>query len=593
MTYKTIPEMFFQTVENNADNYCLYDKINGVWEGNTFREIGEAVESVASGLKSLGINKGDKIAILSNNSSRWAIADYAITGIGSVTVTVYPTLTNPHIKFIFDDSEAKYAFVENEDQLEKTKSLVDECHHFKGFIMMNDGECSSEDVIAFSLLVEKGISFKKESGFELKDHSKSINENDLLTLIYTSGTTGNPKGAMLSHKNLVSNVINGRKAINIDQNDVLLSFLPLSHSYERMAGHFSAFAGGARIYYAESIESVADNMVEVRPTLMTSVPRLYEKMYARIIDKVNNDPAIRQKIFWWAIKIGKQATPFLLRQERPTGMLGIKFDLAEKLVFSKIREKVGGRLRFFASGGAPLSKEIAEFFASANILILEGYGLTETSPVISINTPEQVKFGTVGKPIEGVEVKIAEDGEILCRGDNVMVGYYNNPEATAEVIDDENWFHTGDIGEIDEDGFLRITDRKKNLIVTSGGKNVAPAPMENALILSNFIEQSIVIGDRRNFISALIVPASENIKKWAEEEGISNDILNNPKTIQFFENEVKGAMENFAKYEKVKKFKLVPDEWSVDSGELTPTLKVKRKVVEKKYAELIDDIYNV
>lgn len=593
MTYKTIPEMFFQTVENNADKYSLFDKVNGVWEGKTFKEIGEAVELVGSGLKSLGIKRGDKIAILSNNSSRWAIADYSISGLGAIIVTVYPTLTNPHIKFIFNDSETKYAFVENEEQLEKTKSLVEECPNFKGFILMNDGDQSWQDVIGFSSLMEKGKSFKNESGFDLKDHSQSINENDLLTLIYTSGTTGNPKGAMLSHKNLVSNIVNGRKAINIGNQDVLLSFLPLSHSYERMAGHFSAFSGGARIYYAESIESVGENMVEVRPTIMTSVPRLYEKMYAKIIDKVNNDPAIRQKIFWWAIKIGKLATPFLLKQERPTGMLGLKFGLAEKLVFSKIKEKVGGRLRFFASGGAPLSKEIAEFFASATILILEGYGLTETSPVISINTPNKVKFGTVGKPIEGVEIKIAEDGEILCRGDNVMVGYFNNPEATAEVIDENNWFHTGDIGEIDEDGFLRITDRKKNLIVTSGGKNVAPAPMENALILSKYIEQSIVIGDKRNFISALIVPAFENLNQWAVEEGINNDYLNNPKTIQLFENEVREAMKNFAKYESVKKFKLVPDEWSVDSGELTPTLKVKRKVVEKKYAELIDSIYKV
>ncbi|MFQ6678241.1 MAG: AMP-dependent synthetase/ligase [Fidelibacterota bacterium] len=593
MTYKTIPEMFFQTVENNADKYSLFDKVNGVWEGKTFKEIGEAVELVGSGLKSLGIKRGDKIAILSNNSSRWAIADYSISGLGAIIVTVYPTLTNPHIKFIFNDSETKYAFVENEEQLEKTKSLVEECPNFKGFILMNDGDQSWQDVIGFSSLMEKGKSFKNESGFDLKDHSQSINENDLLTLIYTSGTTGNPKGAMLSHKNLVSNIVNGRKAINIGNQDVLLSFLPLSHSYERMAGHFSAFSGGARIYYAESIESVGENMVEVRPTIMTSVPRLYEKMYAKIIDKVNNDPAIRQKIFWWAIKIGKLATPFLLKQERPTGMLGLKFGLAEKLVFSKIKEKVGGRLRFFASGGAPLSKEIAEFFASATILILEGYGLTETSPVISINTPNKVKFGTVGKPIEGVEIKIAEDGEILCRGDNVMVGYFNNPEATAEVIDENNWFHTGDIGEIDEDGFLRITDRKKNLIVTSGGKNVAPAPMENALILSKYIEQSIVIGDKRNFISALIVPAFENLNQWAVEEGINNDYLNNPKTIQLFEKEVREAMKNFAKYESVKKFKLVPDEWSVDSGELTPTLKVKRKVVEKKYAELIDSIYKV
>ncbi len=583
--------MLLDSIEKYADNPCLFDKINGSWEGITYREVGEAVENVACGLTSLGIKKGDKIAILSTNSSRWAIADYAITGLGAVTVTVYPTLTSPHIKYICNDSETKYAFVENAEQLDKTLTLVNECKKFEGFILMDDGESSMNNVIGFSTLIEKGITYKKDSGFNFSENAKSINEDDLLTLIYTSGTTGNPKGAMLSHKNLVSNVKSGHKAIYVDENDVFLSFLPLSHVYERMAGHFSAFYGGAQTYYAESVETVADNMGEVRPTIMTSVPRLYEKMYARIIDKVNNDSPIKQKIFWWAIKIGKKVTPYLLKQKRPGGVLRFKFGLAEKLVFSKIKEKVGGRLRFFLSGGAPLSQEIAEFFASANVLILEGYGLTETSPVISMNTPESVKFGTVGKPIDGVEVKIAEDGEILCRGDNVMMGYYNSPEATAEVIDKDNWFYTGDIGEFDNEGFLRITDRKKNIIVTSGGKNIAPAPMETALIMSQYIEQSIIIGDKRNFISALIVPTMAKLAKWAEGKGLSEDILNDPKTIQLFEDEVKESMKDFAKYETVKKFKLIPDEWSVDSGELTPTLKVKRKVVEVKYAEILDSIY--
>jgi len=591
MSYKTIPEMFLHSVENYGDHPCLYNKINGVWEGITYREIGEYVDNIASGLSSLGIKKGDKVAILSTNSSRWAIADYAITGLGAVTVTVYPTLTSPHIKYICNDSETKYAFVENAEQLDKTVSIVGDCEKLNGFILMDDSKSKAENVIGFSTLIEKGKKYNNDSGFNWRENIQSINEDDLLTLIYTSGTTGNPKGAMLSHKNLVSNIINGRKAIHIDTNDVLLSFLPLSHSYERMAGHFSAFSGGASVYYAESVETVAENMGEVRPTLMTSVPRLYEKMYARIIDNVNAGSSFKQKLFWWAIKTGQKATPFLIKKTRPGGMLGLKFGLAEKLVFSKIKEKVGGRLRFFASGGAPLSKKIAEFFASANVLILEGYGLTETSPVISTNTPENLKFGTVGKPIEGVEVKIAKDGEILCRGDNVMMGYYHNPEATAEVIDKDNWFYTGDIGEIDDDGFLRITDRKKNIIVTSGGKNIAPAPMETALIMSKYVEQSIVIGDKRNFISALIVPTMENVNIWAETQGISTDVLTDPSTLQLFENEVKKSMKNFAKYETVKKFKLIKDEWSIDSGELTPTLKVKRKVVETKYAELIDSIY--
>jgi len=593
MSYKTIAEMFIQCVEQFADNPAFFDKIDGEWQKKTYREAGDIVENLASGLASLGIQKGDKIAILSTNSSRWALADYAITGLGAVTVTVYPTLTNPHIKYIFDDSETHYAFVGNKEQLDKTKSLIQECEHMKGYVLMDDSEADTDNVFSFNTLIEKGKAYKESSNFDFKAIASTINPDDLLTLIYTSGTTGNPKGAMLSHNNLISNIKSGKKSIHVDESDVFLSFLPLSHVFERMVGHFTGLTSGGRVYYAESIDTVADNMGEIKPTIMASVPRLYEKMYAKILDKVSNDPPLRQKIFWWAISVGKEAMPYICKNSRPSGWLGFKFGLAEKLVFSKIKERVGGRLRFFVSGGAPLSQEIAEFFAAANIIILEGYGLTETSPVITNNRLEDVKFGTVGKPIDGVEVKIAEDGEIICRGENVMLGYYNNEAATREAIDENGWFHTGDIGEFDEDGFLRITDRKKNIIVTSGGKNIAPAPMEIALITSKYIEQVVVLGDRRNFVSALIVATQETLSEWAHEQGIDGDIIQDERTLKLFENEVSKAMAGFAHYETVKKFKLVADEWSVESGELTPTLKVKRKVIEEKYADLIDSIYQV
>ena len=593
MSYKTIAEMFIQCVEQFADNPAFFDKIDGEWQKKTYREAGDIVENLASGLASLGVQKGDKIAIISTNSSRWAFADYAITGLGAVTVTVYPTLTTPHMKYIFDDSETHYAFVGNKEQLDKTKSLIQECEHMKGYVLMDDSDDDTDKVFGFSSLIERGKAYKESSDFDFKAIASTINPDDLLTLIYTSGTTGNPKGAMLSHNNLIANIKSGKKSIHIDESDVFLSFLPLSHVFERMVGHFSGLTSGGCVYYAESIDTVADNMGEIKPTIMASVPRLYEKMYAKIIDKVSNDPPLRQKIFWWAISVGKEAMPNICKNSRPSGWLGFKFGLAEKLVFSKIKERVGGRLRFFVSGGAPLSQEIAEFFAAANIIILEGYGLTETSPVITNNRLEDVKFGTVGKPIDGVEVKIAEDGEIICRGENVMLGYYNNEAATREVIDENGWFHTGDIGEFDEDGFLRITDRKKNIIVTSGGKNIAPAPMEIALIASKYIEQVVVLGDRRNFVSALIVVAQETLSEWANEQGIDGEIIQDERTDKLFENEVSKAMAGFAHYETVKKFKLVADEWSVESGELTPTLKVKRKVVEKKYADLIDSIYQV
>lgn len=591
MSYNTISEMFITCSDEFAENPAFFDKVDGKWQGKTYKEAGEIVEKLASGLAALGIEKGDKIAILSTNSSRWAFADYAITGLGAITVTVYPTLTNPQIGFIFNDSETKMAFVENQDQLEKTRSLLTDCEHLNKYIIMDDSSIDADDVITFSELIEKGESLLNNSDFNFREIARSIKPDDILTLIYTSGTTGNPKGAMLSHWNLISNIINGKKTIHIDENDVFLSFLPLSHVFERMVGHFTGFTSGGRVYYAESIDTVAENMGEVHPTVMASVPRLYEKMYNRVLDKVSNDPPLRQKIFWWAIGVGKESMPFICKNTRPGGWLGFKFGLAEKLVFSKIKERVGGRLRFFVSGGAPLSQEIAEFFAAANIIILEGYGLTETSPTISNNRLEHVKFGTVGLPIEGVEVKIADDGEIICKGDNVMVGYYNNEEATRKAIDENGWFHTGDIGEFDEDGFLRITDRKKNILVTSGGKNIAPAPMENSLVASKYIEQVVVLGDRRNFISALIVPSKEALDEWADANGVVGDIISNEKTIELYNEVVNNAMVGFAHYETVKKYELVPDEWSVESGELTPTLKVKRKVIEKNYDKLIDSIY--
>ena len=336
MSYKTIAEMFIQCVEQFADNPAFFDKIDGEWQKKTYREAGDIVENLASGLASLGVQKGDKIAIISTNSSRWAFADYAITGLGAVTVTVYPTLTTPHMKYIFDDSETHYAFVGNKEQLDKTQSLIQECEHMKGYVLMDDSDDDTDKVFGFSSLIERGKAHKESSDFDFKTIASTINPDDLLTLIYTSGTTGNPKGAMLSHNNLIANIKSGKKSIHIDESDVFLSFLPLSHVFERMVGHFSGLTSGGRVYYAESIDTVADNMGEIKPTIMASVPRLYEKMYAKIIDKVSNDPPLRQKIFWWAISVGKEAMPNICKNSRPSGWLGFKFGLAEKLVFSKI-----------------------------------------------------------------------------------------------------------------------------------------------------------------------------------------------------------------------------------------------------------------
>ncbi len=596
MTCSTISEMFSTSVKAYNDKPAYFHKIDGNWIPVTFSETETMVERFAAGLASLGIGKDDKVAIQSTNRVRWAISDYAIAGLGAVSVTIYPTLIPSQIQYIVDDSDTVYVITEDREQTEKVLSFIGSSPKLKGVIAMDDEHDPDKNVFSFDYIMKQGDAYIKENGFSIHESAKTATPDDLLTLIYTSGTTGNPKGVMLTHNNLLSNMNSGKKAIDIGTEDVFLSFLPLSHVFERMTGHYTGFYSGSTTYYAESVDTVAENMGEVKPTIMVAVPRLYEKINAKVLDKVSKDPALRQKIFWWALRTGEKAAEFLTRGQQPSGFLAFKFKIADKLVFSKLKERVGGRLRFFVSGGAPLSAEVGKFFASANIPILEGYGLTETSPVITCNRENLFKFGTVGCAIEGVEVKIAEDGEILCKGDNVMVGYYKNEEATKEAIDEDGWFHTGDIGTFeDQDGYLMITDRKKSLLVTSGGKNVAPAPIEIALTSSKYIEQCLVIGDKRNFISALIVPSFESLDEWAAEQGIPADdrdaLVKDPKVNELYEAEVAFAMNSFSRYEQVKKFALLTKEWTVESGEATPKLSVKRKEVINNYSDVIDGIY--
>ncbi|MFQ6676246.1 MAG: AMP-dependent synthetase/ligase [Fidelibacterota bacterium] len=593
--FATISEMFLNVCQTHGDRDVYGYKENGQWKTLSFRQVRETTEDIAYGLASLGVNKGDRVAILSNNSPRWAMNDYAIICLGAVTVTVYPTLTARQVRFILDDSGSKAVLVEDREQAEKVLTFFDESESLKDLIVLNDEDLQREGTHTFSALVEEGKTFKESAGFDFEERAGSAKPDDLLTLIYTSGTTGEPKGVMLTHDNLASNIKATLEVIPINEDDMFLSFLPLSHGFERMGGHFTGFSVGGTIYYAESINTVAENIPEVRPTVMTSVPRLYEKMYARVLDKVAGDPPLRQKIFWWAVGIGRQAVSYRQRNAPLPAGLKVKFSIADRLVFSKLKKRLGGRLRFFVSGAAPLPREIGEFFAAANIIILEGYGLTETSPVMTVNRLDDFRFGSVGKPIPGVEVKIAEDGEILNRGPNTMKGYFKNEEATREAIDDDGWLHTGDIGYFDDEGFLRITDRKKNLLVTSGGKNVAPTPLENSLSTSKYVEQCMVVGDRRRFISALIVPSFESVEAYAAEKGIPfenrEELVRHPDILALFQKEVERAMEDFAQFEKVKKFALLPTEWTIEENELTPTLKVKRKVVEGKYADIIDGLY--
>jgi len=430
----------------------------------------------------------------------------------------------------------------------------------------------------------------------VRTRAGEVKGDDLATLIYTSGTTGEPKGVMLTHNNLASNVVAAEKAIPVlGPDDVALSFLPLSHSFERTAGYNFMLHSGATIAYAESVDKVPENMLEIRPTVMCSVPRLYEKMYARVNERVAAGPPLRQKIFRWAVGVGAEMFSHVVAHTTPGPLLKLQFAIADRLAFAKIKERTGGRLKLFVSGGAPLAREIAEFFGAAGLLVCEGYGLTETSPVITCNRPDNLRPGTVGLPLDGVEVKIAEDGEILSRGPHIMKGYFNKPEATAEAIDPEGWFHTGDVGHLDPDGFLVITDRKKDIIVTSGGKNIAPQPIENRLKTNAFFTEVVMIGDKRNYPTALVVPNFEALETWAAKTGLQaasrEELVARPEVEQHVLGLMAELLSDIAQYEKIKKVTVLPTEFTQESGELTPTLKVKRRVIADRYRDQIERMY--
>ncbi|MFO7445154.1 MAG: long-chain fatty acid--CoA ligase, partial [Ignavibacteriaceae bacterium] len=448
-------------------------------------------------------------------------------------------------------------------------------------------------VYTFKEVQEMGIIYSQNRPSHFRNEIRKANENSVCTIIYTSGTTGEPKGVMLSHKNILSNVNAALEAFPITKDDMFLSFLPLCHIFERMGGYYTAFSAGSSIYYADSIDTVAQNLIEAKPTLITTVPRLFEKMYSRIIKNVESQPAAKQKIFHWAIKVGKEYAQAVKKRE-VSFTLSSKKKIADKLVFNKIREKTGGRLRFFISGGAALSKDLGEFFEAAGIKILEGYGLTESSPVIAANRDDNYKFGTVGHPLPGVEVKIASDGEIIVRGPNVMLGYYKNIRETNEVIKD-GWLHTGDIGHFDPMGFLHITDRKKHLFKTSAGKYIAPTPIESLFLSSKYIDQFVLIGDRRTFLSALIVPDFEAIKEYADSHKISyssvEDLTQKKEIFDLIEKEISPFQKKLANFERVRKFTILDHPFTMETGEITPSLKVKRKFVEERYRNIIEGMY--
>jgi long-chain acyl-CoA synthetase len=596
--FTTISEMFQRTMEKfgHSARPALMYKAGDGYRGISYSELNRRVDLFACGLAQMGVKRGDRVSIISENRPEWVICDQAIVALGAVSVPIYPTMTAKQNEYIFNDAGVKVVAVSNQFQLNKVMRVFEEARSLKNVILMSEkGPITEQETYAFSKVYEMGAEFQRENPDYIATSRAMVKPEDLLTLIYTSGTTGNPKGVMLTHHNLCSNIIASAQVIPIGVTDTLLSFLPLSHSFERMAGYYTAMACGALIAYAESVESVRENMLEVKPTIVTTVPRLFERIHSRVIKQIDSGSPIKKKIFYWAIGVGKE---YAAAEKKKAASLSLKAKhaVADRLVYSKLKERTGGRMKFFVSGGAALGREFGEFFEAVGLKIIEGYGLTESAPVITANRLDAYKFGSVGHAIPGVEVRIGPDDEILARGPNIMMGYWNNEEATKQVIDDEGWLHTGDIGFIDPDGFLHITDRKKHLIVSSGGKNIAPQPIENLFLASKYIEQFMLIGDRRMFLTALIVPDFDALKEYADARNIkytgNSDLAAHKEINELMDEEIKRLQRDLANFERVRRFTLLEKQFSIEEGELTPTQKIRRKVIEERYSSLIDKMYD-
>ena len=589
----TVNQLFLDTVTRFDKPDALLHKVGDAWVPISHRTIVERVRRVALGLRKLGISPGDRVSILSENRPEWLIVDYGCLAAGVTDVPVYPTLPAEQMPDVVGDSGAIAIFVSTAVQAAKIQAQRTALPALKHVITF-EATITNGATLTLAELEAMGQATESAATIAAYDAAaRAVKPGDVATLIYTSGTTGKPKGAMLTHDNFYSNSTACLGAVEVGPQDIALSFLPLSHVFERQADYL-LFMQGCTIAYAESVDAVPLNMSEVRPSMMMSVPRLYEKLFARILDSAISAGGVKARIFFWARGVADRWADDKLAGLEPGGLLALQYALAQKLVFSKLRERVGGRLRFFVSGGAPLAAEINKFFYAAGLTILEGYGLTETSPVIAVNTPTDFRIGTVGKVIRGVEVMIAPDGEILCRGPNVMKGYYNRPDATADAIDAAGWFHTGDIGTI-EDGFLRITDRKKDIIVTAGGKKIAPQPIENLVKTNKYVSQAVVIGDKRKYAIILVVPHWEQLEKWARIRDIlwtdRAQLMAMPTIQKKMDKEVREHLTGLAHFETPQKVVLLERDFSVETGELTPTLKVKRRVVDTNYKALIDSVY--
>ena len=587
-----------RNAEHKRGAQLLNYKRDGRWQSIAASELVTQVRYAAMGLYSLGVRAGDRVGLLSENRPEWTIADFATLATGAADVPVYSTQAPKQIEFILENAGVEVLFVSTSSQYERIREELTRLTKLRCIVTFDSWNLDDSRALGFDELTRRGKELDSREPQLYNTLQASVSPDTLATLIYTSGTTGEPKGVMLSHGNIVSNVLASSKILPVDSQSVVLSFLPLSHIYERST-FYLYLTSGAQIYYCDHIDSVRDYLIEVRPHYLTSVPRLFEKIYSKAMDKAEKKGAVSSRIAHWAVDVAQEWAEAKSRGRQISGVLGLKHAIASRLVFSKWREATGGRIKCFISGGAPLSSELARVFYGAGLPILQGYGLTETSPVITANSPDHNRLGSVGRVLPGVSVRIAEDGEILCSGPSVMSGYYKNPGETERALergdDGKVWLHTGDIGHFDEDGFLYITDRKKDLLKTSGGKYIAPQPIENAIKQSRFVNQVVVVGDQRKFPAALIVPQKDLLESYAQLKGIEHqsvdDLLNDPKVLDLFRRQVEKYTQDLSHFEKIKAIALLGNELTIEAGELTPTLKVRRRVVTEKYKDIIDRLY--
>lgn len=600
MTYQNLAEMFFRRAAEFAGRSRYRVKRDGRWIEVSWREHEQAVLEIAAGLLAAGLAPGAKVALLSGTRPEWMEIDFGILAAGGITVPIYPSNLPPECGYILWNSESAICFVENEKQLKKIREVTDQGFEIDGreqritldHVFTIDGDGGG--TVGLGELRARGRTELARRRSEIESRVASMGREDLATIVYTSGTTGPPKGVMQTHGNHLATV----EALDVlgvvQPGDVDFFFLPLAHSFARASEYLGTYMGSITAF-AQSIETIPQDLRETRPHYVPAVPRIFEKIYARILSTRDTATPLRRRIFDWAVSVGREKSRCEQKKELLSPWLAVRAGLAGRLVFQRIHELLGGRIRFMISGGAPLAREIQEFFHAAGILILEGYGLTETTPSLTVNRPDNYRFGTVGTALKNVTLRIAADGEILAKGPNVAKGYFKRPEETAEAWDTEGWFHTGDIGEISADGFLTITDRKKDLLKTSGGKYIAPQKIENLLKTRRFVSQAVVIGDNRKYCVALLTLDPDDVRRWAEFQGIESkdpaELARHPKVQASVEEEVNEVNRHLASYESIKYFRIVPRDFSQESGELTPSLKVKRKFVSQKYADLIEEMY--